>query len=82
MADRGHDFGLGGPPWQLFVVALCVLVPKQIQDIGEMMGAHIFARVSEVQEFYMFYFVLLYLIAIKARIKEDKSAHTYSGSGL
>ena len=62
-------FAIIYPPWQLFVVALCVLVPKQIQDIGEMMNVHLFARVSEVQELYMFYFVLLYLIALKARIR-------------
>lgn len=62
-------FAIIYPPWQLFVIALCVLVPKQVQDVGEMMHVHLFARVSEVQELYMFYFVLLYLVVIKARIK-------------
>lgn len=53
------------PSKELMVVALCVTLPYIAEKIGEAYGYIIFIRVSEIQELYMFYFVLLYLISLK-----------------
>jgi len=55
------------PDWRLFVVALLVVIPHMIEKIGEAYGVTTFVRVSEVQELYMFYFVLLYLWDLRRR---------------
>lgn len=48
--------------------ALGVLVPDQIQSLVErFVHGGIFVRVSEVQEIYMYYFVLLYLLDLRNR---------------
>ena len=50
------------PSDTLSVAALGVLLPYTIQEIAEhFMHGGVFARVSEVQEVYMYYFVSLYL---------------------
>lgn len=55
------------PDRRLFVVALLVVVPHLVEKLGEAMGFATFARVSEVQELYMYYFVLLYLWDLRGR---------------
>lgn len=57
------------PPAILAVTALCAMVPKLIEKTGEAFDIQTFARVSEVQELYLFYFVLLYLICLKRHLK-------------
>ena len=57
------------PPAFLSVIAALVIVPKLIDKAGEAVDVSVFERVSELQELYMFYFVLLYLIALKKRLK-------------
>ncbi len=54
-------------PKDLWFVALCVVVPQIIEKTGEALGVQLFVRFSEIQELYMFYFVLLYLIAVQKR---------------
>lgn len=57
------------PPAVLMPVALFVLFPYLAQELVEhFMDRGIFQRVSEVQELYMFYFVLLYLIVLRRRV--------------
>jgi len=45
----------------VIVTALGVLLPYVAQEIAEIFKASLFERVSEVQEVYMYYFVMLYL---------------------
>ena len=53
----------------LFVTALFAIVPKIINTFYELsFGTSFFERVSEVQELYFFYFVLLYLFVLGQRI--------------
>lgn len=52
------------PSTKLAVIALLVIVPKIIEKVFELFDIVVFARVSEVQELYMFYFVLLYLVML------------------
>lgn len=56
------------PPDCLAVTALGVLGPYTIDKITGIWGLHFFERVSEVQELFMYYFVLLYLIALRQTI--------------
>lgn len=57
------------PSKKLSVIALLVVVPQIFEKIFESMGMPIFARFSEVQEAYIFYFVFLYLVMLSAKIK-------------
>ncbi len=52
----------------LVVTALGVSIPYFIQDVAESLGLHPFERVSEVQELYMYYFILLYLVDFHKRV--------------
>ncbi len=62
------------PPKQLLTIALLVLIPQIIEKIFEAFDVNIFARFSEVQELYMFYFVLLYLVLLKRTARELKKS--------
>ncbi len=54
------------------LVAFLVLIPHMIEKLGDAIGLPMFVRVSEVQELYMFYFVLLYLWELRQReISQD-----------
>ena len=62
------------PPAFLSVTAVFCLGVQAVDKIDEAMTSLIiFTRSSEIQELYMFYFVLLYLIVLKGRIMQDKS---------
>ena len=56
------------PDMQTFAVAILVLGPYLFDKIVP----DVFERVSEVQELYMFYFVLLYLVILKRRLWINK----------
>lgn len=57
------------PSATLCVTALGVLVPYTVQEIAEhFMHGGVFTRVSEVQEIYMYYFILLYLFDLRNRV--------------
>lgn len=51
------------PPMALMVISFLVIGPYTIDKIVD-----IFARVSEVQELYMYYFILLYMLVLRRRI--------------
>lgn len=56
------------PSNKLITIALFVIIPQLIEKIFEIFDIVIFARFSEVQELYIFYFVLLYLILLRNKI--------------
>lgn len=62
------------PPIQLSVIAILVIAPKIFEKIFELFDIAIFARLSEIQELYMFYFVFIYLIMLKLFLKETESS--------
>lgn len=62
------------PPTCLWVIALLALSVKVIDKIdGELKDIIIFSRASEVEELYLFYFVMLYLVALRRRIVQNQS---------
>ncbi len=65
------DFIMPSP--KLAVIALFVLVPQIIEKIFEIFDVVIFARFSEVQEIYIFYFVVLYVFILHRKIKLQKN---------
>lgn len=52
------------PPDRFFVIALIVLGLKLADKLGDITGLNILGRASEVIEFYLYYFVLLYMLHI------------------
>lgn len=56
------------PPAIMAVTALAYLFFKLSDKVFEGLGISFYVRVSEVQELYLFYFVLLYLVILKRRI--------------
>lgn len=56
-------FAIIYPPAFLMPVAVLVILPSLLDKVVDL-----FHRVSEVQEFYMFYFVLLYMVVLRRRI--------------
>lgn len=62
------------PSKQLRFIALLVIVPKILEKLFEAVDISIFVRFSEVQELYMFYFVLLYLIMLRQKCKKSENA--------
>lgn len=55
------------PSSRLLLVSLLVVIPHMVEKFGDLVGFPMFVRVSEVQELYMFYFVLLYLWDLRQR---------------
>lgn len=53
------------PPTQLSVIAFIVIIPHFVEKLFNAFDIELFSRFSEVQELYIFYFVLLYLITLK-----------------
>ncbi|PZQ49160.1 MAG: hypothetical protein DI551_00470 [Micavibrio aeruginosavorus] len=62
------QFSILYPPDALIPTALGVIVPYLIQEIAEIWDFKVFHRVSELQELYMYYFVLLYLMDLRNRV--------------
>lgn len=62
------------PSPKLAVIALLILVPKLVEKAFEFFDIAIFSRISEVQEMYMFYFVLIYLIMLRKKIRAQKTS--------
>lgn len=54
------------PQDHTWVTALGVLVPYLLQELGEhLFGYRLFERVSEVQEIYIYFFILLYIFDLR-----------------
>ncbi len=53
------------PSKKLSIIAFLILIPHLLEKVLEVFGHTFFARFSEVQELYIFYFVLLYLVILK-----------------
>lgn len=61
------------PSSLLAVTALGVTVPHLFQKLLEAFGLSFFERVSEVQELYIYYFILLYVLDFRKRVfSQDK----------
>jgi hypothetical protein len=60
-----EKFSILYPSAALMLVAILTIGPYLVDKL-----VNIFERVSEVQELYMYYFVLLYLIMLRARITQ------------
>jgi len=72
-----QKFAVIYPSASLMPVALLVLGPYLAQEISvALFDRGIFQRVSEVQELYMYYFVLLYLADLRKRISPSLSSRT------
>ncbi len=56
------------PPARLWFVAFLVLVIKFADKVGGATEVYLFYRASEVIEFYLYYFILIYLIELRARV--------------
>jgi hypothetical protein len=66
-------FAIIYPPNALFFTALMALVVNMTDRVdGALKNITFFERASEVEELYLFYFVMLYLIILKRRILQDK----------
>lgn len=59
------------PSSKLGVIAFLVFIPQVLEKTFELFDIIIFVRFSEVQELYMFYFVLLYLVMLYQKIKNS-----------
>lgn len=60
------DFLMPSP--KLSVIAFLVFIPQILEKTFEAFDVIIFVRFSEVQELYMFYFVLLYLMMLRQKV--------------
>lgn len=56
------------PPGRFWLIAFLVLVIKIADKFGGATGIYMFDRASEVIEFYLFYFILLYLLDMRTRL--------------
>ena len=64
-----EKFAIIYPSPKLMVVALLVMGPYLVQEVTEHAADFkIFERVSEVQELYMFYFILLYIVMLRRKV--------------
>ncbi len=61
-------FAIIYPSSNLFTISVLAIFPSLAVKIGEAFDVVLFGRVSEIQEFYLFYFVLIYLINLRSRI--------------
>lgn len=58
------------PSKKLGVIAFLVFIPQLLEKTFEVFDIYIFVRFSEVQELYMFYFVLLYLVMLYQKVQK------------
>ncbi len=63
------------PPGRFWLIALLVLVIKIADKFGGATGHYMFYRASEVIEFYLYYFILVYLMDLRARFKLKGITH-------
>lgn len=56
------------PSSKLGLIACFAFIPYIVEKIFELYDVRIFVRFSEVQELYMFYFVLLYLVMLRRKV--------------
>lgn len=62
------------PESALFVTALLAILPRiyeRVIEIGGLESLHLFARTSEVQELYFYFFVLLYFICFTKKPRQN-----------
>jgi len=61
------------PSSTLFVIALVAIIPNIFERLMDLIGhpewGEIFIRISEIQELYFYYFILLYFIDLKPQLE-------------
>jgi hypothetical protein len=57
------------PPSSMITISILAIFPSLIVKVAELFGVVLFGRVSEIQELYLYYFVLLYIISLKKHVK-------------
>lgn len=63
-----RKFEIFYPSDVVIVTALGVTIPYLVQETAEFFKFPLFVRVSEVQELYMYYFLLIYLLDFRRRV--------------
>lgn len=58
------------PPKELNITAAIIIISQIIEKAFESVDIAIFARYSEVQELYMFYFIVLYLVWLRKNLPD------------
>ena len=71
-----QQFSIIYPPAILSVTAVIALGSKLIVKITESFDIVLFNRYSEVEEMYLFYFVLIYLVCLKRKIANEGHIRT------
>lgn len=61
------------PPGRFWLIALLVLVIKLADKFGGATDIYLFYRASEVIEFYLYYFILLYLMDLRIRLRNGRN---------
>lgn len=62
------------PPAQICITAGIAVIVKVTEKVGDAMDVFFFERGSEIIEFYLFYFVLLYLLEMRKRLVKKEHA--------
>lgn len=68
-----QQFSIIYPSPALSITALIALFVNIADKASDVSGLYIFGRASEVEELYLFYFVLLYLIMLRQRIVQHQN---------
>jgi len=63
------QFAVIYPPAVLAVIAGTLVVLKILDEVSGAMHIILFERISEVEEVYLYYFIFLYLLVLKRRIR-------------
>jgi hypothetical protein len=61
------------PPAKMWLCALCFLIIKIFDKIGDASDFVFYKRASEMTELYIYYFVLLYILYLVQRLKSTQS---------
>jgi hypothetical protein len=64
-----HWFMIILPPGRMCMIALCFVVLKLSDKIGDLTSLVLFGRASEMTEMYIYYFILIYLYYFKVSLK-------------
>lgn len=59
------------PPGRMFVIALCFIIVKFSDKLGDLTSTVIFRRASEMTEMYIYYFILIYLFYFIKSLKKE-----------
>ncbi|MDB2683124.1 hypothetical protein N9Z27_02610 [Alphaproteobacteria bacterium] len=67
-----QQFAIFYPTVQFIPLAIMIFTVKMSEKVAEVMDVTLFERASEIEELYIFYFVLLYLIVLRRRVLQQQ----------